>query len=181
MGGVIAVHAAVTTAPDYLARREAYRQEHIQRLVQLRERGAVIAAGPAPDGRRVDVFYRLRRPADLAALVEEDPYYVGGAWTAYAPRSFSQFVEPWGKPPVVLDGSRRVTVVEGPTGDPDMAQLALVELRGAGQLVFGGLLDEQETLAVMRTAEAAEAVGWLAGTGFWAAERLAARPLLHVL
>ena len=181
MGGVIVVHAAITPAPDYAARREAYRTEHIQRLLDLRERGAVIAGGPAPDGRRVDLFYRLRRPEDLAVLVEEDPYYRGGAWTGYASRSFSQFVEPWERPPVVLDGSRPTTIVEGPTGDPDMAQLALVELRGAGRLAFGGLVDGRETVAVLRTADPAEASGWLAGTGFWAAGQLATRPFLYVL
>ncbi len=181
MSGVIVVHVTVTGAPDYFTRREAHRQAHIERLVELRGRGVLIAGGPAPDGRTAEIFYHLKRPADLAPLVEEDPYYQGGVWTAYASRSFSQFVEPWEVPPVVLDGSRRVAVVEGPTSDPDMAQLALVELRGGGRLVFGGLLDGRATLAVMRSADAAEAIGWMAETGFWTADRLAARPLIHVL
>ncbi len=181
MGRVIVAHVAVTTVSDYVTRREPYRQDHIQRLVGLRERGVLIGGGPAPDGRSAEVFYRVKRPADLAGLVEEDPYYRGGAWTGYASRSFSQFVEPWEAPPVVLDGSRRVTIVEGPTADPDTAQLALVELRGGGHLVFGGLFDGRETLAVLRSPDAAEAVGWLADTGFWTAERLTARPFLYVL
>lgn len=178
---MIVVHVVLTCAPDYLTRREPYRQAHIERLVELRARGAVVGGGPAPDGLTAELVYRLRRPVDLPPLIEEDPYYTGGAWTAYASRGFSQFVEPWTEPPVVLDGSRRVTVVEGPTDDPDMAQLALVELRGAGRLLFGGLLDGRATLAVMRAADAAEATGWLAGAGVWRADRLAARPLIHVL
>ena len=178
---MIVAHVAVTTSADYLTRREAFRQEHIRRLLGLRERGLVVAAGPTPDGRSVDLFYRVKRPADLTALVEEDPYYRGGAWTAYASRSFSQFVEPWERPPVVLDGSRRATIVEGPSADPDTTQLALVELRGAGRLVFGGLFDGQATLAVLRSPDAAEAVAWLAETGVWAGERLAARGYLYVL
>jgi uncharacterized protein len=181
MGGVIAVHVVATGAPDYLTRREAHRQDHIERLVRLRAGGALVGGGPAPDGRTAEVFYRLKRPADLAPLVEEDPYYRNGVWTAYASRSFSHFVEPWEVPPVVLDGSRRATLVEGPTLDPDMAQLALVELRGGGRLLFGGLLDGSLTLAVMRSADSAEATGWLGETGFWAADRLAARPWLYVL
>jgi uncharacterized protein len=181
MGRVIVAHVAVTTVPDYLTRREAYRHAHIDRLVTLRERGVVIAAGPAPDGRSVDIFYRVRQAPELAPLVEEDPYYRGGVWTAYASRSFSQFIEPWEAPPIVLDGSRRVTIVEGATADPDTAQLALVELRGAGRLVFGGLFDGTETLAVLRSPDAAEAVAWLADTGFWTSAYLIARPLLHVL
>jgi uncharacterized protein YciI len=178
---VIVAHVAVTTVSDYLARRAAYRQAHIERLVALRERGVVIAGGPAPDGRSADIFYRVRQAADLAPLVEEDPYHRGGVWTTYTSRSFSQFVEPWEAPPVVIDGSRCVTIVEGATADPDTAQLALVELRGAGRLVFGGLFDEKETLAVLRSSDAAEAVAWLADTGFWSAPHLTARPLLHVL
>ncbi|MGH7268309.1 MAG: hypothetical protein ACREMB_26110, partial [Candidatus Rokuibacteriota bacterium] len=96
-------------------------------------------------------------------------------------RSFSQFVEPWEVPAVVLDGSRRVTVAEGPASDPEMAQLALVELRGAGRLLFGGSFEGAETLAVLRSADPAEAAGWLTGTGFWTPGRVTARPLLHVL
>jgi uncharacterized protein len=178
---MIVVHVAVTTAPDYLTRREPHRAAHIERLVQLRARGVVVAGGPGPDGRGADLFYRLRRPEDLAPIVEEDPYHKGGAWTGYTSRSFSQFVEPWEPAPVVLDGSRRVTVAEGPTSDADLAQLALVELRGAGRLLFGGFFDHGETLAVLRSADAAEATAWLTETGFWTPGRITTRPLLHVL
>lgn len=178
---MIAVHVAVTTVEDYAARREPYRQAHIERLVGLRARGYVVGGGPAPDGRSVDLFYRLERPDQLPALVEEDPYYQGKVWTAYRSRSFSTFVEPWETPAVVLDGSRRVTVVEGPVADPEMAQLALIELRGAGRLAFGGTLEGGHTVAVLRSADPAEATGWLAETGFWPADGLTARPLLQVL
>lgn len=178
---VIAVHVVFTNADDYFARRDAYRQAHIERVVALRAQGYLVGGGPATDGRTADLFYRLQRPDQLAPLVEEDPYYLGKVWTAYTPRSFSAFVEPWETPPVVLDGSRRVTVVEGPVADPDLAQLALIELRGAGRLVFGGAFEGGQTLAVMRSADPAEATGWLAETGFWVPEGLRARPLLHVL
>ena len=178
---MIVVHVAVTSADDYFTRREGYRQAHIERLMALRARGILIGGGPAPEGGTADVFYRLERPDQLTALVEDDPYYTGGVWTAYAPRSFAQFVEPWELPPVVLDGSRRVTIAEGPATDPDMAQFALIELRGAGRLLFGGSFDGRETLAVLRSADAAEAAGWLAETGLWPAEGLTTRPLLHVL
>lgn len=178
---MIAVHVAVTTVEDYAARREPYRQAHIERLVGLRARGYLVGGGPAPDGRSADLFYRLERPDQLAPLIEEDPYYQGKAWTAYRSRSFATFVEPWETPPVVLDGSRRVTVVEGPAADAEMAQLALIELRGAGRLLFGGALEDGQTLAVIRSPDPAEATAWLAETGLWAPERLQARPLLHAL
>lgn len=178
---MIVVHVAITTCDDYVVRREPYRRQHIERLVRLREQGLLIGGGPAPDGRSVELFYRVARPDQLGPLVEEDPYYLGRVWTHYSGRSFSQFVEPWEAPPVVLDGSRRVTVVEGAAVDPDMAQLALVELRGAGRLSFGGLVDQSRTVAVMRSADAAVAIGWLTESGFWAAEHLSGRPLIHVL
>ena len=73
----------------------------------------------------------------MAHAMEEDPYWIGGVWTRYEPRSFSQFVEPWEMVPVVLDGSRRATLVEGPTAQHDMAQFALIEMRGAGRIAFG--------------------------------------------
>jgi uncharacterized protein len=178
---MIVVHVSVTTVADYATRREPHRQAHIERLLGLRAAGALIGGGPSPDGRVVDLFYRLKRPDQLRPAVEEDPYHVGGAWTAYTSRSFSQFVEPWEQPPVVLDGSRRVTIVEGPATEPEMAQLALVELRGAARLAFGGSFDGQATLVVLRTADPAEAIGWLGETGFWPAEKLEARSWLYVL
>ena len=89
--------------------------------------------------------------------MEEDPYWVGGAWTHYEPRSFTQFVEPWEMVPVVLDGSRTVTIVEGPVAEHDMAQFALIEMRGAGRLHLGGFFENGQTWALMKTADAAEA------------------------
>ena len=113
--------------------------------------------------------------------MEEDPYWVGGAWTHYETRCFSQFVEPWEMVPVVLDGSRTVTVVEGPVAEHDMAQFALIEMRGAGRLHLGGFFEDGQTWALMKTADAAEARRWFADTGFWKTDALTARPLLHVL
>ena len=184
MEPVPAVHVAVTAAEDYATRREPYRRAHIERLLRLRAAGAFIGGGPAPDGRTADLFYRSARADEVGPLVEEDPYRQGGVWTGYTARDFSHFVEPWQLPPVVLDGSRRVVVVEGPAGDLDMAQFALIELRGQGRLVFGGTLADGaggETLAVLRTADPAEAVGWLGDTALWVPATLRARPLLYVL
>jgi hypothetical protein len=103
-------------------------------------------------------------------------------WAGYAPRPFTEFVEPWDEaPPVVLDGSRRLTVVEGPVADPDLARFALIELRGQGRLVFGGTFSGGETLAVLRASDPAEGLAWLGETGLWTSTGLQARPLLHVL
>jgi len=178
---MIVVHVGFTCAEDYAARREPHRRAHIERLAGLRHIGAVIGGGPAPDGRTADVVYRLQQAAQLDPAIKEDPYWIAGAWTAYTPRSFSNFVEPWQAPDIVLDGSRRATVVEGRVRDPDMAEFALIELRGAGRLAFGGFFEGGETFALCRTGDAEQAAGWFADTGFWAADTVRTRPLLWVL
>ena len=178
---MIVFHIAVTAAPDYRTRREVHRRAHIERLQGLRANGILIGGGPSADGTAADIFYRLQQPAQLKHAIEEDPYWTGGVWTHYEPRSFSQFVEPWEMVPVVLDGSRRVILVEGPTTEHDMAQFALIEMRGVGRVAFGGFFEGGGTLAVVKTPDADEALRWFADTGFWAPGALATRPWLHVL
>jgi uncharacterized protein len=176
------VHVRITCAEDYLARRAPVRQAHIEQLLRLRQAGALVAGGPAPDGRAAELFYRVGDRRALRAIVEDDPYYTAGAWTAYVPRDFETFVDPWEpEPPVVLDGSRPALIVEGPTADRDMAQLALVELRGAGRVVFGGFLLDGSTVAVARAPDSDEAIGWLCETGSWKPGDLTARPWLYVV
>jgi len=158
---VIVFHIAVTAAPDYLTRREVYRRAHIERLQGLRANGILIGGGPSTDGTTADIFYRLQQPAQLKHAIEEDPY--------------------WEMVPVVLDGSRRVILVEGQTIEHDMAQFALIEMRGAGRVAFGGFFEGGGTLAVVKTPDADEALRWFAETSFWAPGALATRPWLHVL
>jgi uncharacterized protein YciI len=178
---VIVFHVAIETAGDYVTRREPHRRTHLERLMGLRAQGLVIGGGPSPDGRGADIFYRVQQPDDLRRLVEEDPYFTGGAWSGYRPRSFAQFLEPWELPPLVTDGSRAVMIAEGLAPDVEMASFALIEARGAGRMAFGGFFPGGETLAVMRAPEAAKALEELRASGFWQEGSLRARPLLHVL
>jgi uncharacterized protein len=178
---VIVYHVGITTIEDYPAKREPHRRAHIERLQGLRTVGICLGGGPSPDGHTADIVYRLQRPDQIKNALEEDPYWLGGVWTRYDPRSFAQFVEPWEMPSVVLDGSRHATIVEGPTVQHDMAQFALIEMRGAGRLHFGGFFDGGQTWALVRTDDAEEARRWFAESGFWKAEALTTRPLLHVL
>jgi uncharacterized protein len=164
-----------------MTRREPHRRAHIERLAGLRAAGIVVGGGPAPDGQSADVIYRLPHADRLRPIVEEDPYWVAGAWTGYTPRSFGAFVEPWEQPPIVLDGSRQTTIVEGRATELDMAQFALIELRGAGQVAFGGFFDDGETFALCKSAEPASALAWFRDAGFWAPETLRTRPLYWVL
>ena len=178
---MIFCHVAVTPAEDYPTRRAAHRERHLARALDLRARGLMVAGGPAPDGRSTDVFYRVPDLGALKQLVEEDPYFTGGVWTAYDPRPFSHFLEPWDQVPLVTDGSRPAAIVEGHAPDVDMASFALIEARGAGRMAFGGFFGGGQTLAVMRAADPAEAVRWLDETGFWTPGTLTARPWLYVL
>jgi len=178
---VIVYHVAIATGDDYLAKREPYRRAHLERLAGLRAHGLVVGGGPSPDGRSADVFYRVQQPDDLRRLVEEDPYFTGGVWPTYTPRSFAQFLEPWELPPLVTDGSRPVILVEGVTPDVEMASFALIEARGSGRMAFGGFFPGGETLAVMRDDDADRAVEELRATGLWQESSLRTRPLLHVL
>src|SRR5262249_25635333 len=107
--------------------------------------------------------------------------WIGGVWTRYEPRSFSQFVEPWEMVPVVLDGTRKVTIVEGPTAQHDMAQFALIEMRGAGRLAFGGFFEDGSTLAIVKTADGDRAVHGFREPGFWTPDALTPRRWLQVL
>jgi uncharacterized protein YciI len=178
---VIVFHVAIETGDDYVAKRAPHREAHLQRLMALRAHGVVIGGGPSPDGRSADVFYRVDQPDDLRRLVEEDPYFTGGAWPRYTERSFAQFLEPWEMPPLVTDGSRPATVVEGATTDVEMASFALIEARGGGRMAFGGFFPGGETLAVMRGDDAGKALDELRATGFWNESSLRARPLLYAL
>ncbi len=177
---MIVYHVAIDTAGDYVARREPHRRAHLDRLMGLRAQGLVIGGGPSPDGRGADIFYRVPQPDDLVRLVEEDPYFTGGAWAGYRSRSFAQFLEPWELPPLVTDGSRPVMIAEGVAPDVEMASFALIEARGAGRMAFGGFFPGGETLAIMRAADADKALEELRASGFWQAGSLRARPLLHV-
>lgn len=174
-------HATIVTSEDYIERRATHRQAHLDRILGLRTQGLVVAGGPAPDGRRAEIFYRVQQPSDVSRLIEEDPYYLAGAWTTYTLRVFTEFIEPLELPPLVIDGSRRVTLVEGVALQLDKAKLALLGLREVGRLGFGGFFEGGATLALLTTANAAEAIGWLAETGFWEEGGLTARPFLYVL
>ena len=178
---MIVLHVVVRTVEDYVAKRGAHRRAHLERLQGLRAAGICLLGGPSPDGATADLVYRLQRPEQLTFAIEEDPYWTGGLWTTYTPRSFAEFVEPFAPAPLVVDGSRRVTIVEGPCADHGLGQLALVQLRGEGRLHLGGFFSGGQTWAVMKSAEAAEAIGWLEETGQWAPSALTTRSLLHVL
>jgi uncharacterized protein YciI len=174
-------HAMIVTSEDYVERRARCRQAHLERILELRNQGLVVAGGPALDGRTAEIFYRGRHPSGVHALIEKDPYYLAGAWKSYTLRSFLEFVDPSELPPLVTDGSRRMTLVDGVTLQADQVKPTLVGLREAGKLGLGGLFEGGETLVLLMTADAAQAVGWLGETAGWREGSLSARSFLYVL
>ena len=78
---MIVFHIAVATSDDYVTRREPHRRAHLERLQGLRAAGILVGGGPAPDGKSADLFYRLQQPGQVANAMEEDPYFLAGAWT----------------------------------------------------------------------------------------------------
>jgi uncharacterized protein len=181
MPDMLFYHVGITAADDYLTRRAAHRSQHLERIAGLRDQGVVIGGGPAPDGKSADIFYRVPDLDVLSRLVEEDPYWKGGVWTAYTPEAFSQFLEPWRLPDVSADGSRLTMLVEGEAPDVEMATFALIEERGAGRVAFGGFFPGGRTLVLVNATDPAAAVERLAETGLWTKGTLRARPFLHVL
>jgi len=175
---VIVSHVAITTVDGYLTRPEPERQAGIQHLMGLRAHGAVVAAGLAPDGRTADLVCRVEQPDHVAKLVETSPLFRNGLWTAYASRSFAQFLEPWDAPPPRRGEMREATIVEGAAPDAEMASFALIEARGAGHALLAGFFEDNRMLALMTIADPTEAAAHLDATGLFTAGTLRGRRLL---
>jgi uncharacterized protein YciI len=85
---------------DYVAgiaqRREPFRAEHLSRLKEQHERGAVVMAGAAgdPPSHAVIVF-RTEDPASVEAFARGDPYVLNGLVPSWR-------LDPWN---VVIGGS----------------------------------------------------------------------------
>ena len=177
---MIVYHVAVTTADDFLSRREPHRKATFEYWMSLRAAGTLIAGGAAPDGASYDLVCRTRQPGDLRALIEQTPFFAEGLWTAYTPRTFSQFVEPWQLAPPRPDEARIATIVEGAAPDTEMASFALIEERGAGRLLCGGFFADGGSLALMTASEPAAALAALDASGLFTPGSLRARSIAHI-
>jgi len=178
---MIVYHVFVTTAEGYLTRRMPHRRANLEYLMELRERGFMIAGGPAPNGRSCDLFCRVEQPDDIGKLVEGSPFFAHGLWTGYAPRSFAQFLEPWESSAPRPEETRIASVVEGAAADTEMASFALIEARGAGHMLLGGLYPGGEGIALMKITEPADAVAALDASGQFTPGSLRGRSIIHVI
>ena len=176
---VTVFHVAVTCCDDYLTRRRSQRDAHHAQLDAWRTGGQLVGGGPAPDGRTVDLVWRARADDEVARLMAEDLFVIDGLWISWVLRSFTDFVEPLELPPI--DGSRQATLVEGRATDRAKARKALVDMRDAAKVAFGGIFESGDILALALTADAERARRWFAATTLWSPRRLSTRPLYYVL
>ena len=177
---MVVVHAVLDYADDHAERAEPYREAHLARLFELRGRGRVVGVGTRLEEPKADIFYQGATPAEVERLITADPYYLHRVAVGYTLRPFTQFVEPWRPAEVRVDGSRVATLAEAPVADPDLAALVLVELRGRGQMAFGGFL-EARALMVLTTPEPSVALDWLEETGLWRREEPTTWAWVHLL
>lgn len=72
---------------DYMARRDAFRAEHLARLQKAVDDGLVLAAGVLPESLSALIVCRANS-ADELCFAKDDPYYHAGLITSFE-------VEPW--------------------------------------------------------------------------------------
>jgi len=166
-------HVRFRCADDYMARRLPYRPAHLKQLDTLSREGRVVAGGPEPAGDYANIFYDVADRAELDALLAANEFNRAGLFVGSAPRAFVEFLPPIERPP--LDAGVQVAIVEGAVAERAQARDGLVELRGTGQVAFGGFFDGAVGLAVVRLADPEASQRILAKAGGWIGERLTAR------
>lgn len=73
---------------DYMARRDAFRAEHLARLQKAVDDGLVLAAGVLPESLSALIVCRANAADELRAFAKDDPYYHAGLIASFE-------VEPW--------------------------------------------------------------------------------------
>jgi hypothetical protein len=69
--------------PDVLEKRAPHRQAHLDGLVAQKAAGILLTIGPTQDLKHVFGLYEAENEASVRALIEADPYWQQGVWTAY--------------------------------------------------------------------------------------------------
>ncbi|MEB3199048.1 MAG: YciI family protein [Synechococcaceae cyanobacterium] len=71
-----------TYCDDALNRRTPYRQEHLDRLSQLKQDGTLITLGPTETSSHVFGVFEAETRQQVEDLVKDDIYWRQGIWTA---------------------------------------------------------------------------------------------------
>jgi uncharacterized protein YciI len=92
-GGILHYLLFYEYVPDYLQRREAFREEHLTLAWQFHERGELILGGVVADP--IDgavLFFRTDSPKVVEAFVTADPYVKNGLVTRWRVRPWNTVV-----------------------------------------------------------------------------------------
>lgn len=74
--------------PDALEKRVPFREEHLSRLQELKEKGTLITLGPTEGSTHVFGIFEAENIAVVRKLIEEDVYSRKKIWT-------STEIHPW--------------------------------------------------------------------------------------
>ena len=71
-----------TYCADALVKRAPYRDEHLARLQDLKEKGTLVTLGPTEGSSHVFGIFEANDVAVVRKLVEDDIYWKHGIWTS---------------------------------------------------------------------------------------------------
>ncbi len=72
-----------TYTEDAVTTREPDRAAHLARLQVLKDEGKGVTIGPTKDVTKLFAILEVEGEEEARRLIEEDPYWTGGIWTAY--------------------------------------------------------------------------------------------------
>ena len=75
---------------DALVKRTPFREEHLQRLSLLKEKGILITLGPTKCNRYVFGIFKAEDIKYIRSLIKEDVYWKEGIWIDFEIYSWTQ-------------------------------------------------------------------------------------------
>jgi uncharacterized protein len=77
---------------DVLEKRAPHREAHLAGLAQQKADGILVTLGPTKDLTQVFGIYDAADEATVRQLIEADPYWQHGVWTAYDVKEWIQAI-----------------------------------------------------------------------------------------
>ncbi len=81
-----------TYCDNVLEKRAPYRQAHLDGLHQQKADGILLTLGPTQDLTQCFGIYDAPDEATVRSLIEGDPYWQNGVWTAYEVKEWIQAI-----------------------------------------------------------------------------------------
>jgi uncharacterized protein len=85
------VHFALfyDTVPDYINRRQPYRQEHLDHARRAHDKGLLLMAGAMNPADSALFVFRAESAAEVEAFAKNDPYVIAGLIPAWRVREWT--------------------------------------------------------------------------------------------